>query len=309
MRYSNFIIPSVIVLILCILFKKITTIKNRKSFVIFLSALLAVYIPSSPMRGHCYFMLAVSFLVIFVIVSLLLSRLNIKVKIVVILVIILIYYRPVYLVSGIISTSIQAMRTKEKYPDSHIGNIVVNLYANSGLKVITDFTKLPSTPTIILANYCRDRVENAACMIVPRKLAIMMQSGFKAVNMTNIINKPIYVHGHGKGNFENISEAIKKAYDEGNSIFVYINSPNYFNYLTRYKSGIFHIAKKHNISITPLAIDYVHTWFGTIPKQNFFMKAGDPFYVDGDISTAKYKTRSFHKRAHKRFKRNKFIFR
>ena len=261
------------------------------------------------MLNHCYFMFVVSVLVIFAIVSLLLSRLNIKVKIVVILVIILIYYRPVYLVSSIISKSIQAIRTNQNYPDSYLGKIVMNIYTNSGLNVITDFSKLPSTPTIILANYCRDRVENVACMIVPRKLAILMQSGFKNVNMTNIINKPIYVHGHGKGNFENISEAIKKAHDEGNSIFVYINSPNYFNYLTRYKSGIFHIAKKHNISITPLAIDYVHTRFGTIPKQNFFMKAGEPFYVDGDISTAKYKTRSFHKWTHKRFKRNKFIFR
>jgi hypothetical protein len=308
MKYENFLIPVMVVFIFCIFLKIKTKINNRKFFFILLLSLLVIYIPSSPMINHCYYILFVSFLSLLVIVTILLSNMNKKVKIFIIIVLILVYYRSIYLVSSIVCASTKAIITKEKYPDSLLGNIVIDIYKNSGIKVISDFSKLPKNPTIILANYCRDRVENAVTMMVPRKIAILMQSGFKSVKMTNIINKPIYVHGHGKGNFENISKSIKEAYDEGNSIFVYINSPNYFNYLTRYKSGIYHIAKKHGIPITPLAIDYVYTKFGFIPKQNFFIKAGESFYVDNDIYSAKRITRSFHKLAHKNFKKNKFIF-
>jgi hypothetical protein len=242
-------------------------------------------------------------MVIIAILMIMISKLNIKIKIVVVYLIIGIYYKTLYLVTMIIFLSIRSMQANKK-SDKQLSEHVKKLYKTCGLNIVTNFDKFKSRPpTILLANYCRDRVENSSCILVPRKLAIMMQVGFKQVNMSEIINKPIYVHG--KGTFEDITNKIKNAHEEGNDIFVYINSPSYFDYITRYKSGIFHIAKQLNISITPLSIDYINTNLGTIPTQNFCMKIGNPSFIS-NIYLSKYKIRKFHTKYQLKFQQVKF---
>lgn len=288
----------ILVLLSLIIFSIILAIILKLSirqFVIFLlSVLLCVYIPSARMIRHIYYMLIVSVFAILLIIVILLSKYNTKIKTVIVLTIISLYYRPIYLIANIILTSIQAIRSKKKMPDHWLAKKVTNIYKNCGIEIKTNFHKLKNIPTIFVANYCRDRVENALCILIPTNLAILMQEGFKKVNITNIINKPLYVNGHGKNNFDKTLKQIKNAHVHGNSIFVYINSPSYFDYMTKHKSGIYHIAKKLNITVTPLAIGYVKTIYGTIPDQTINITVGDPFYVD-DIKNAKYKIRTFHK--------------
>jgi hypothetical protein len=292
----DIIIPLLSIIILTIVLIKLLKPGIRNTVFIFLLSLICVYIPSSSMVRHIYYIPFISILVILFLIMLMVSKLNNRIKIIIALGVLLIYNRPLLLTSRIIYSAIKVIRTKEKYPDSVLANNINDIFLSS---------TLTETPTIFVANYCRDRVENAACILVPRNLSIMMQEGFSKINMSNIINKPIYVNGHGKGNFDIICEQVKEAHNEGNDIFVYINSPSYFNYMNKYSSGIYHIAKKLNITITPLAIDYIDTKFGSIPNQKFYIESGDSFFVD-DIKTAKYKTRSFHIKSHIKFKLRKY---
>jgi hypothetical protein len=301
----DIIIPLLSIIILTIMLTKLLKPGVRNTVFIFLLSLICVYIPSSSMVRHIYYIPFISMLVILFLVMLMVSKLNNRIKIIIALGVLLVYNRPLSLTCKIIYTAIKVIKTKEKYPDSVLANNINDIFLSCGIKIRKNFRTLTETPTIFIANYCRDRVENAACILVPRNLSIMMQEGFSKINMSNIINRPIYVNGHGKGNFDIICEQVKEAHNEGNDIFVYINSPSYFNYMNKYSSGIYHIAKKLNITVTPLAIDYIDTKFGTIPNQKFYIESGDSFFVD-NIKTAKYKTRNFHIKSHIKFKKRKY---
>ena len=305
MKDLDVVLPLISIVILTIVLVKLLKLGKMDTICIFLFSLLCVYIPSASMVRHIYYIPLIAILVVLFLLMICTSRLKNTIKVVISLCVLIIYKRPLLLTFKIVYFAITIIRSKESYPDSAVGNMCKDIFTSQGLKIRTNFRTLTSKPTIFIANYCRDRAENTACIMLPRKLAIMMQSGFSKINMSNIINKPIYVNGHGKGNFDFIEKQVQEAHDEGNDIFVYINSPSYFNYMNRYSSGIYHIAKKLNITITPLAIDYIDTKFGTIPDQKFYMETGDSFYVD-DIKTAKYISRDFHKKAHAKFKIRKY---
>lgn len=299
----------VVVLITTIILKVILRLGKRDTAVVFFSCFLMIFVPSYRMIRHVYYFPLTCIMIIIAMVTIWLSKLHIRIRIGLTVLLCWMYYRTFLLVYGCVGTCIRSIMTpSSRRTDRWLLENIDGVYKRCGLRLVTNFGKLPSKPTILVASYCRDRMENVACILVPRKLAIMMQIGFKYVNMHNIINKPIYVRGHGKGNFDYICDQIKIAHDEGNDIFVYINSPSYYDYMGRYSSGIYHIAKKLGISITPVAFDYIDSVFGTIPNQNYCIKVGESFYVTTK-GYAKCRTRKFHEQAHREFKKNKYNFR
>lgn len=295
----------VVILMIIILYKRCGVRKMDVIF-IFLLCILAVYIVSTRLIRHLYYLCIVCIMVTVFIIMIVSSRIPKTCKIVIITLILSVYHKTIMLVTLVVCTSIKIiLSSKNNKNDETTSSKIKSILNVCGFRLVTNFDSLPRKPTIFLANYCRDRAENPACLLLPRKLAVLMADGFKHVNMAGIINKPIYVTVNNKGNFEYVQEQIKIAHDEGNDLFVYGNSPSYFDYMTRYKTGIFKIAKKLNITVTPVAIDYIHTNWGTIPSQNFFMKTGNQISVDNP-DTARYLVRKFHLKCHEIFKREKF---
>jgi hypothetical protein len=263
-----------------------------------LLSIFCVYSPSIKMFRNQLYSLLVCLMIILFVNIILISPLTQNIKISLIFTILLLYRKTLYIVFMIIYKA--TSRSNE-----NTCLIANNLYHNCDINVITNFSELSPKPTIFLANYCRDRIENIAFAFIPHKLSIMMFSIFKKIKMTEKIECPIYIPGYGQGNFENITKQIKSSNQAGNSIFVYINRPSHFDYMTSHHSGMYHIAKKLGITITPISIDYIDFSFGIIKKQNFFMKVDKPFYVD-NVNTAKYITRRFHQKCHLEFKANKY---
>lgn len=296
-----FVIIFLIVNIFC---KKIYNISSRKVTMISLLIFIIVLSPSLRSLHHNYYNLLIVIIIILCIISIININIPLKIKVIVCITLCLIYNKNIRLIYNIIYTAVNTMYNSNRN-DNLLNDKVTNIYKNVGLEIISNFEQLPSTPSILVANYCRDRIENPFCVTIPKKLAILMQRGFRKINMNGIINYPIYVEGHGQGNFENISTAIKNAIELGNYVFVYINEPSYYDYIGRLKSGIFKIAKQHNIPVTPIAFDYIDTFFGYIPNQKYHIKVGETNYVT-DVNKSRYMISKYYKKCQKEFKKSKY---
>lgn len=297
-------IPAITAIVAC---KKLKL--NKKQFkVALLFSLLLTLIPSSDIVRHPYFQIIGCFILAILIYTIFQSPLRFSVKISVIVILIAIYHKNIILISGIIHECYNFNRViKLNQKDPRICKQMTVLYKSIGINMINNFNRLPDHPTIILANYCRDRIENSMYIMLPRKLSIITQYDFK--KYINCVNKnPIYITGYHKGNFEYIEKQVKIALDKGSDIFVYINKASYYNYIGKLRSGMFKIALKHNISITPVAFDYIDTYYGTIPNQNLCIKVGETVY-EKDLVSAKYRVRKFFVNTLKEFKLNKYNLR
>ena len=76
-------------------------------------------------------------------------------------------------------------------------------------------------------------------------------------------------------------------------------------YISKLRSGMFSIAKELNVSVTPVCVDYIDTYFGAITNQNFRIRVGDTFMID-DTNISIQKTKKFFKETMKEFKKRKY---
>lgn len=304
------IIPNIIILSVCgYIYRRFTQISVKEMILLIILSYLVITTPYLHVGHSIYSQIVLSMAIILLIIVIFLSNLPISTRILVSICILLIYRKNFSVLFNISISSCQTLNTpqKDRKDDSLLAKKIVNIYQRNGIKIVTNFERLPPHSTIILANYVNDRIENAFCILIPRKLSILMQSSFKKLNMDNIIHKPVYVTGVGKGNTKYVSREVKKSIDEGNDFFSYINNPGYYEYLSRPKKGMFVIAMEHNISVTPVTFDKIDTSFGYIGCQNYFIKVGDTFYVD-NITTARNKTIRFYRESLKEFNKEKYNF-
>jgi len=190
--------------------------------------------------------------------------------------------------------------------DTVIREDVTDLF-KSAFRFHDNFGKLPDKPGIIVCNYIWDRLENLASIIIPRNLAIIM--GTKCVKMSklNYLVKHFIITNENGNSYESIKLEIKNHIDNGRYIFAYISKRvTHHHYISKLRSGMFRIAKELNIPIIPLAVDYIDSYYGVIPYQNFYMHVGETFYVD-DVDSDMYRTRKFFTERVEFFKRNKYI--
>jgi len=166
------------VLIMLVICKIVLRLNIRDCVFIFLVAFLIIVIPSARMIRHVYFIPMICLFVLISIIAIWLSRLNTRIRIGLTVLVLLVYHRTFIIVGGCVISAVRSISMSKK-SDGLLAKYVTELYSASGLRLVTNFDKLPSHPTIILANYCRDRMENCACILVPRKLAIMMQLGLR----------------------------------------------------------------------------------------------------------------------------------
>lgn len=258
---------------------------TKKLWLIILSCILAV-IPSYYIDKNLYADAVIFIGCILTIIIILISGLKLSIKIACILIILYFYGRNIRI---IISLFFTLYFPNKKSP---LSLQVKKICDNNGLKIIENFSELPHKPTIFLANYCQNRIENIIPVLIPRKMAFLMREKCQQFNTANVLAKSIVVKGHHKGNFNHIEKEIVKAHQEGYDIFVYVTNMPYHGYIGRLRSGIFSIAQKNNITITPVAIDRIKTKYGIIFDQNLHIRVGKTFLVD-TVFSAQYRTRKF----------------
>ena len=202
----------------------------------------------------------------------------------------LLYNRNISLFFDFIHTIYTCYKIPDRVDNTIARNLVIDLF-NRNFRLIHNFEKLPKTPTILLANYVKDRVENLACIMLPVDICPMVAEPLKGLG--NLIT-PIIVRGESK-QYDEMKKQIKDAHDNGFYVFVYIEKC--CSYITKdhlgpIRNGIFNIAKDLGITVTPIAFDSILYNHGMLKKQNYQICVGDTFKVQ-NINDSKYKTRRF----------------
>lgn len=278
------------------------------SFVIL--SLIGIILPCLKIIGYYYYLSIVFILLLLFILSILLLKIEIKYKVIILLTLFLVYKNTFAIVGNVfysLFTLVYIDSVDDRKNNKHLISIVKPIYMKY-FNFVTNFEKLPDKPSIIVCNYCDDRVENLCCILLPKDLAIMMRDELKNIMKFGKILKWT-IETKETGSFENTKKQIKEHINKNRYIFTYVtNNKKYkFNYISKIRSGVFHIAKELNIPITLLAIDYIDTKFGTIPYQNFRIHVGDTFYVE-EPKNSIYKCKKFFKNTLTEFMNTKYNF-
>ena len=166
-------------------------------------------------------------------------------------------------------------------------NMALNLYENY-LDLEIDRKKIPTDPTIFIANYPLNYIEYFTHGLFGSKLCLLVHG--PAVNILKYLYGNDNLISVNKGNFDKVQELVDKKMNDGYSIFCYVERDYYNrkdNYsIQEFRTGMFNIAKKLNKTITPLCIDHLEHFMGFIDTENIFrIKVGDTQLVDDIVNT------------------------
>jgi hypothetical protein len=264
-----------IVIIIILILRKKLNLTLKDSIVLFLLFSFILIIPSYRMIRSWYYQLKIVILLPIFILTISLLPIKLEYRLTLILTFIFLYSRNVNLLLGLIFATKKSL--EYNIEQIKLKNLtrqnILSVYKNNGINVVFK-EHVSKSPCIMIANYCSDRIENFLCIVFQRKTAIMMQEGFKKFNLDRILDRVIYVNGHGKGNYENIKDQVINSILQGYDIFVYANSPSYYNTVQTLSKGIFNIAVIAAIPIVPVFISPIKTKFGYIPNQSVYIKSG-----------------------------------
>ncbi len=179
---------------------------------------------------------------------------------------------------------------------------------SQNFRLFENFHKLPNYPTIIIANYCYDRLENLACIMIPKDITIVAGKHANRLFFLNKFVKKTIIKKEEKGNFETIRNEIVDSIKNNSTIFIYVNRfCHKKRYISRISSGMFKISKEFNIPLTPICIDYIDYNNGIIvPNQRFYMTVGNSFVVD-NVREDMRKVRNFYITNLEYYKKTKYI--
>lgn len=191
---------------------------------------------------------------------------------------------------------------KKRLNDEKLRKIVREVYSPV-LNLKTNFERLPVQPSILVCNYCNDRLENLACILIPKDIAIMMKSSVRKLD--RLIKWPILIGE--KDAYEYSKKEIRRHVDEKRSVFSYVTSypKDEPTLIRKVRSGMFSIAKELNIPITMVAIDYIDIRCNRINRQNFQIEIGETFFVD-DVDLGVRKSKRFFKDCMRKFEKEKY---
>lgn len=200
--------------------------------------------------------------------------------------------------------------SKDRKDDIGLGNDIMQIY-KLHFNIIENFKDIPSNPTIFVANYCIDRIENVLCITLPVKQSFVMRDIFKnpVTIFGNIITSPIYLKY--KGSYDYLYDQVKTRHAQGMYIFTYITKGKYNSYsnntIGKVTTGILNIAKSLNISVTPICFDSIgYDNIGRIKNQNFEIYIGKEIYIS-DIDSDVLNIKKFFKQTLNRFEKQKYI--
>ena len=258
----------------------------------------------------CYtnYLFTLSFTLLLILILISISDINIKLKIFIISIIIFYYYTNLHFIFFYINVVLKYgyISSVDKRKDNIIlYDTCYNMFSNK-FRLHLNFNKLPQKPSLIVCNYCHDRFENLALILIPRNIVILIRDVvLKYTKLDKLIKWVIVIKK--ENNYESTKKEIQKHINEGRSVVSYVSKDPYFGptHIRNIRSGIFKISKDLNIPITPLAIDYIDNNYGIINYQNFNMKTGNTFYVN-DVKQSMTSVKKFFKNSLKSFKKNKY---
>lgn len=192
-----------------------------------------------------------------------------------------------------------------KAQPSSLRNDITN-FVQSQFVFHHNFECLPDYPTIIVSNYCFDRLENIFCILIPKDLSIVLgELMIKRAYLHRYIDNYIIVNSE-KSEYQNVKNQVLEQYKQKRSIFAYVTKcPQKSFYIRPCRSGMFRIAQELNIPITPIAFDYIHSFCGIVPKQRYEIKVGKTFKVENiDVDTRN--VHKFFRQSWKEFEKRKF---
>ena len=277
--------------------------------IIILLAIIIVLLPSIKLFTEFYYSFILVAAILIIIILIVLLKIEFKLKIVIIAIILIIFKNNLSVNGKTVITIINAAYIKPlktRTDDSKLRTDVVEYSFNKVLLLKKDFLKLPDKPTIFVCNYCSDRIENLACILIPKDIAIMMRDGLKkTVKLDKLVKWPIFTKE--KNNYEYTKNEISKHINQGRSVLSYITKYPKLrpNYIPTIRSGLFNISKELNIPITLVAIDYVDIKYGIMFKQNFNIVIGDTFIVE-NVQDSMYIAKKFYKDMLTSFIQNKY---
>lgn len=277
---------------------------------IIILCLIVIITPSLQLITDFYYSFCTFIVLIFTVLSILFLKINIKIKFIQIFIILFIFKNNLLIIGKTLMKVFDAAyinTLSTRTDDSKLRDIVNSIYSPT-LKIKTNFKKLPSYPSIIVCNYCNDRLENLSCILIPKNMAIMMRDGLKkTTKLHKLVKWPIFTQE--KNSYDNSKKEIVEHIKEGRSIFTYITKypRNIPNYIPKIRSGMFSIAKELDLPITLVAIDYIDIKFNIIQDQNFYIEIGDTFKVD-NVQDSMYKARKFYTEKMNKFIKQKYIF-
>lgn len=170
----------------------------------------------------------------------------------------------------------------------------------------TNFTEFPSQPSIIVSNYCKDRMENIACVLLPGNIAIMMRRGLTILGLHKLVRWPLFTEE--SGNYEKTKNLIMGHVLQGHHVFGYITTKTLLkpDLFIKIRSGMFSIAKDLGIPVTPVAFDYIDMGpLGQVLPQNYEIRVGKTEYVT-NVQSSMRKTIHFFKDSMMEFIRKKY---
>lgn len=133
-------------------------------------------------------------------------------------------------------------------------------------------SKLPTTPTIIMANYPANYCEYLVQGLFGDKICLVVHG--PAIKILQFIHgKKRLIPVNGKNQFYLVEKEVRKKIQEGYHIFCYVEK-EYHNRKNKYaidtvRSGMFSIAKNVNCTITPIVVDHISNFNGVIDNFNF----------------------------------------
>lgn len=186
--------------------------------------------------------------------------------------------------------------------------------------------------TIFIVNYPVTKIEYLVSNLFPKDVCLVSSDQANIfLNLVYDFKKHDYISFPSlkkRNNFKNIEKQILQVLKK-RSIYVYIENidgkagGNFIENgkkrigggkysVGNLRSGMFHISRNNNISLTPVSVDYVHINDDyTIPKQNFEIIIGKSFkidYLETDefINKKMEQVKKFYKESKKKFVLNKF---
>lgn len=241
-----------------------------------------------------------------------LYRIQIQPRLIVILTVIftLLYKNSIITFLHVCKIVIYPILTRKK------NDIVLQAHVQSMLSSVMtikhNFSKLPSTPSIIVVNYPCTYIDCFASMLIPKRISIVMADRCSTKLTWGVLLEDIILRKKKYGNsYEDVKNQIQKAIQKGRSVLAYVTTYTFHTdkriYIGRVRTGMFRIAQELGVPITPIAFDYVKQNLGRIDNQNFQICVGETFNVTDPVKSS-YKVNKFYRTKLSKFMNEKHSF-
>jgi hypothetical protein len=198
-----------------------------------------------------------------------------SVIILIFLIITLKLYIPLYAIFGVMKSILSSNKFKT------YKNVSMTLY-DKYLNLKINREKITLKTTIFVANYVSNYIEYMVHGLLCDKLCLILKK--KGADYIRYIYGDECVIPCDKNTYKIVERKVKYKIKKGYSIFSYVERDsgkrkNEYE-VSSFRSGIFNIAKKLNVTITPICIDHLRHNYGIIKNNKFQVKIGETFYVE-----------------------------